>query len=228
MYHIRTHTTHITQNTTQMFPICDPNGLGLPNEGTAVEMTWLTCLFAGVTALVHFSLFFSGQYAWDEFYERLKMPIGTSTIPYLFLIGSFIALPAQILLRIFALDRICGDYYDAIVILFLIDTLLNNLWICIFVVGIMRCQCAMVLYDQMRARTALIVIFLDMGVVATILILLIDAGDALTIIFCSVALAWRVIVTILNAIAGNKEAELCDMRGKNTISGAQAHAYSNL
>jgi hypothetical protein len=178
------------------------------SENGYLEMTWLLCVIPAALALTLLGFYISNKMKWSEFYKALNMPISAWSIRAIYLVCTgLVALPSIIIARIYALQNVCGDQYDLLVILFLVDTLLNNMWVVCFVGGWMQFDCCCVLYKHMRARASLIFILLDLGVTLAIVVVLADAGEVVSVIFASVLAAWRFVIFFLNGIAANKEAD---------------------
>lgn len=182
-------------------------------EPYATEMILLTAIAVGVTMIMQFALNFFDVYQWKNWYRHIDGYPDADSTGYIFGIMWTIIYITQIFVRIMALKCICGEVFDALVILFLVDTLLNNLWVFCFMGGWISCNCCLLPSAACRARAGLVVIVLDLLVVSAILTFAIASGDAATIIFAIPSVLWLFVASMFNVATANSEAKNVAQKG---------------
>jgi hypothetical protein len=183
---------------------------------TTLLWSWLTAGLVGATLLLQFGLNRYDVYDWRDWYKRIDGYPDADTTGPLFGIAWSIVYSAQAVTRFIALGNACGDAFVAFVILFLVDSLLNNLWVFAFMGGWLRCNC-MGMYAKQRALIGFIIITFAMANTITITILTIVELDSVSaIVFSSIPTAWIVLATAFNGVTASREADYNRVQGKVT------------
>lgn len=187
------------------------------NTTTTLLVSWLTVGLVGTT-LLQFGFNRYDVYDVYDWYKRINGYPDADTTGPLFGIAWRVVYSAQVVTRVVtrvvALGNACGGAFSVFVALFLVDSLLTNLWVFAFMGLWIRCDC-MGVYAKQRALVGLIIIAFALANTVLITILTITELDSVVaIVFSSITVVWIALATAFNVVTALREAEYNRVQGK--------------
>jgi tryptophan-rich sensory protein len=174
-------------------------------------------VLVGLVALTmgfQFSANWAGWYRWHDWYDNVVQAVpNRKEWGWIFAPAWTLIYLAQAALRIVSLLNVCeGDASVALIVLFYIDTVLNNAWTIFFMSGWTRAcggeRGACCFSESARARTGLAVIVANWLVSVALLCIVAALGDAASIVLAALPVVWIGIATVFNLQTAANEATL--------------------